>query len=89
MQSILEEAQTLIRGDREQDYGHPKINLEKVAQQWSLYLHQKHGSEVILSGEDVCWMMTDLKKIRQMNVPKRDNLVDAAGYVGLIERMDE
>ena len=41
MQSILEEAQTLIRGDREQDYGHPKINLEKVAQQWSLSLsHQ-------------------------------------------------
>jgi len=37
----------------------------------------------------VCWMMVLLKASRQMNAPKRDNLVDAAGYIGLIERIQK
>lgn len=85
--SILEEAQTIIWGDREQTYGAPSKNLEKIAQQWSLYLEQLYDVKIPICAEDVCWMMADLKKVRQMNVSKRDNLVDAAGYIGLIERL--
>lgn len=87
--NILEEAQEIIYGDRELTYGHPSKNLEKIATQWSLYLHQKHGLDINITPEDVCWMMADLKKVRQMNVSKRDNLVDAAGYIALIERIDQ
>jgi len=86
-QSALEEATALIHGDREQTYGHPSKNLTNIAQQWRLYMLQKYGADVDLSAEDVCWMMADLKKARQMNVYKRDNLVDAIGYVGLVERV--
>ena len=84
--NILEEAESIIYGDREQTYGKPGVNLERIAGQWALYLQQKFGVEVSLTAEDVCWMMVDLKKCRQMNADKRDNLVDAAGYLALIER---
>ena len=84
--NILKEAESIIYGDREQTYGKPGVNLERIADQWALYLQQKFGVEVSLTAEDVCWMMVDLKKCRQMNADKRDNLVDAAGYLALIER---
>jgi hypothetical protein len=87
--SVMQEAQEIIHGDREQTYGHPAKNLERISKQWSLYLRQKYNAQVILSPEDVCWMMADLKKVRQMNGSKRDNLVDSIGYIGLIERINE
>lgn len=87
--NILKEAESIIYGDREQTYGKPGVNLERIAGQWALYLQQKFGVEVSLTAEDVCWMMVDLKKCRQMNADKRDNLVDAAGYLALIERAAE
>lgn len=84
--NILEEAGKIIYGDREQTYGSPAVNLNRIAAQWSLYLFQKFDVPVELTAEDVCWMMVDLKKCRQINADKRDNLVDAAGYLALIER---
>lgn len=87
--SVIEEAQEVIYGDREETYGHPAKNLTHIAQQWRLYFNQKHGVDMALDAEDVCWMMADLKKVRQMNSKKRDNVVDAIGYVALVERLDE
>lgn len=89
--NVVEEALDIIYGDREQTYGHPSKNLERIATQWSIYLYQKYELNALfkLSAEDVCWMMADLKKVRQMNADKRDNLVDAIGYIALIERIQE
>lgn len=85
-ESILEEAQTIIWGDREQMYGAPDLNLRRIARMWESYMEGR-GFKVTFSPEDVCWMMVLLKAARQMNAPKRDNLVDACGYIGLIERI--
>ena len=87
--NILEEASQIIHGDREQTYGKPDANLKRIADLWSMYLEKKYGvySTNILSPEDVCWMMVLLKMARQMNASKRDNLVDAAGYIALIEKI--
>ena len=82
--NVFEEANKITSGDREQQYGTPERNFTKIAEQWRLYIHQKYGFLVDLNAEDVCWMMADLKKCRQMNRPKRDNIVDAVGYIGLI-----
>ena len=87
--TVLDEASIIICGDREQAYGHPGKNLNNIADQWALYLQQKYGQALDLTGEDVCWMMSDLKKCRQINASKRDNVVDAIGYIALIERIDE
>lgn len=85
--SVLIEANELINGDRQKAYGEPKENLQKIADQWNLYLFQRTGRLLELTAEDVCWMMADLKKVRQMNGASRDNVVDAAGYIGLVERV--
>jgi hypothetical protein len=88
--SILDEAQGIIWGDREKTYGEPDVNLKRIASMWNAYLYSKclnAENKTKISAEDVCWMMMMLKAARQMNTPKRDNLIDAAGYIGLIERI--
>lgn len=88
--SVLEEAQKLINGDREADYGHPKKNMQDIANFWSVYLSGKAGEVVEVTPEDVCQMMVLLKMARGLNGPKkRDTVVDQAGYIGLLERLDE
>ena len=92
--SILDEAQGIIWGDREKTYGEPDVNLKRIATLWNAFLvsRYKHGftgEPYEITSEDVCWMMVLLKASRQMNTPKRDNLVDAAGYIGLIERIQK
>ena len=87
--NILEEANKIIYGDREQTYGHPSKNLDAIAMYWSTHIFNKFNVVLDLTAEDVCWMMVDLKKARQLNQHKRDNVVDAAGYIALIERIQE
>lgn len=87
--NVFEEANEIIYGDREKTYGHPAKNINRIAHQWSLYLTEKYQMPIPIAPEDVCWMMADLKKVRQMNSEKRDNLVDAIGYIGLISRLNE
>lgn len=81
--TVLQEADALIHGDRQAAYGHPRTNLERVGRLWSEVL----GSTV--TAEQVCLCMALLKVSRHVNKAKRDNLVDAAGYIALIERLAE
>lgn len=85
--SVLIEADDLIHGARRAEYGPPGVCFANIAAQWSLYLGQKHQILVDLTAEDVCWMMSDFKKVRQIANKKRDNTRDAAGYIGLIEEL--
>ena len=88
MSSILQEADALINGDREQDYGHPKKNLGDIAALWSVYISSKYGTDTHLDCEDVCQMMVLLKMARGFNgAKKRDSIVDQAAYAGLIGRI--
>jgi len=88
--SILNEAQHIIWGDREKTYGEPDVNLKRISGMWNAYMSAKaQGGSTTIEPEDVCWMMVMLKASRQMNALKRDNLVDAAGYIGLIERIQK
>jgi len=87
--NILTEAESIIYGDREQTYGHPAKNLSAIGILWSAHIHAKYGIEVMRDAEDVCWMMVQLKSARAMNKHSRDNQVDAAGYVALVERIRE
>jgi len=86
-QTVMEEAQSLIYGDRQTQYGDPRDNLNAIAQFWMMYLYHKYKVDIELNGEDVCWMMAQLKMLREFNGSKRDSLVDAIGYIGLIERL--
>lgn len=74
---ILVKALDIINGEKQKEYGDPAVMFPKIAQMWSAYL----GREI--SSEDVAMMMTLLKIARQSYEHKADNLIDAAGYIGL------
>jgi len=83
MTTILEEAQRLVQGNRQDDYGHPAQDFAFQAVYWSNYLHRRGllPQDLHLEPKDVAMMMVLLKVNRESHVPKRDNLVDAAGYL--------
>lgn len=80
---ILMDAYTLTRGDRNEDYGHPLDDFSKTAKMWSAVF----GVEV--TAEQVALAMVCVKISRQLNAPKRDNLVDGAGYFSTIEMIEQ
>ena len=86
--SILHIADSLINGVKEQEYGHPKKNLNDIAVFWTTYLSAKSGRVIEVSATDVCQLMVLLKMARSLNGPhKADTLIDEAAYVGLIGRL--
>ena len=89
--NILVEANKIIYGDREKTYGHPSVNLERIAKYWDLYLNNRtvdYGEPPKpLTIQDVCQMMVLLKLARLQNNPDHeDSLIDSVGYLALIER---
>ena len=87
--SALDEAQEVVNGDRQKYYGHPLDNHGNTAEFWTSYLARKHGIRIKLAAEDVCWMMVLLKISRECNLVKRDNIVDALGYIANIEMIQK
>lgn len=81
--AILLEAHNLINGERQGDYGAPANGFNRIAAMWSAYL----GREI--KGHDVACMMALLKLAREAHNHKPDNLIDAAGYIGLAADMAE
>jgi|13_taG_2_1085334.scaffolds.fasta_scaffold139783_2 hypothetical protein len=76
---ILETANNLITGNREQDYGRPKLNFQNIADRWSQHLG------IDIEAYQVALMMADLKIARMATTgrPHEDSLIDIAGYVAL------
>lgn len=88
--SILEEAQEIIYGDREKTYGSPDKNLKAIANFWQDYLKARYDLSVTLVADDVCIMMALLKLARLANdTAHRDSKVDTAGYIALLDRIQQ
>lgn len=77
-ESILEEAQRLTHGDRNKDYGHPLDDYTRTAALASALL--AHKLKEPIQAHEMALLMICVKLSRQVNSPKRDNMVDAAGY---------
>ena len=79
-ETILEEAQRLVHGDRGNAYGHPIDDFTKSALIMTAVLYDKlkPGEQVV--AEDVPLLMQGVKISRETNKPKRDNRTDGAGY---------
>ena len=80
--SILAEAQALVTGDRQDDYGHPYDDFTKTAIIWTGILHPKLTDDV--TPQDVALCMIGVKVSREVHKHQRDNLVDIAGYVAAL-----
>lgn len=82
-ENILQIAERIVHGARNDDYGHPLDNHTNTAKLWSTYL----GKEI--TAEDVC-MLNILQKVsRGMNRITLDTLVDIAGYAANIEMIQD
>lgn len=74
---ILHEAERCVCGQREQDYGSPEDNFQRIANLWNAYL----GAGSDLSSMDVAMMMGLLKMARiKTGTGTLDSFVDLAGY---------
>ena len=80
--TILEEAAQVVEA-RGKNYAHPRENYERIAPMWSSIL----GAQV--TPEQIALCMIVVKVSRHCHKPKRDNLVDIAGYARTLEMLDE
>lgn len=81
-ESILQEAQRLIFGDRRQEYGHPLDDYTRTAGMVNACF--AHVLKRPLTAEEVMMIMVLVKMSRYQETAKRDTLVDMAGYCGTI-----
>ena len=78
--SILTEAHELVNGDRAKAYGDVHENFQR----WSDLLRPL---DIVLTPYELALVMVAGKMARQSHRAKRDNLVDAAGYLELANRL--
>lgn len=88
-ETCSEEAERLVNGDRQAAYSHPLDDYMKTAMMWSgaLVHDLKPGHRI--TPEQAVIMMVQLKLSRELHMPKRDNLVDAHGYLLCLEKIYE
>jgi len=72
---MAEAAETL--DERGLDYGHPAINIKRIANLWTTYF----GREI--DPLDVCICMALVKVSRIVETPNRDSFVDLVSYAAL------
>jgi hypothetical protein len=75
------DADALINGDRQAQYGPPSENFARIAAGWSVIL----GTDV--TPDKVALCMAWLKIARLAQGPHRDSYVDGAGYMALAAEM--
>jgi hypothetical protein len=79
-ENIFELAQKLVSTDRRKQYGPPDQHLKDVGRIWGAILQIED-----ISPTKVALMMTGLKLARESFAPKKDNRVDAIGYIHIAD----
>lgn len=78
---ILQTAESLITGQRQEDYGTPEENFARIAGFWNIHLKSILKEE--LTARQVAELMVLLKMARLANSPTEDSYVDIAGYAAI------
>jgi len=77
---LLEIARSIVRGDRQKDYGNPEDNLTRIGIVWGALLMQD-----AIPPRTVALMLAGMKLVRASNRDNRDDFVDAVGYLVLAD----
>lgn len=75
--NVLREAAELVAGYRRLEYGTPVEAMRRVAVEWNRLDGRTY------TARDVALHLAALKLAREAHQYKRDNLVDAAGYIAI------
>lgn len=86
-EQLLLDAIKTVTEDRQDQYGNPEDSLGTIARYWNAYLASKGHNDIQLSDADAGMLMILLKVAREANKPKRDNLLDIAGYAAITSRV--
>jgi len=73
---LMEEAAEIL-DERGLEYGHPAINIRRIADLWASYF----GREI--DPLDVCICMALVKVSRIVETPNRDSFIDLVSYAAL------
>lgn len=73
--------------DRHNQYGSAEDAFRAYGHVWTGLLAHKLRADAVIDATDVCLMMTGLKLAREVRNSKRDNVVDAHGYLSLLSRI--
>lgn len=80
--TYLEIAKSLVDGHRAADYGDFGVMAGKV---WTIY-HLLSKDHIPKTGADFALLMVIMKLVRESHASKKDNIVDAMGYLELYAR---
>lgn len=84
-ESILQEAERLINGERAKTYGDASESFWDIADRWSQEIKEKLKEP--LTAFEVAHLMMQMKLSRAKRGFHRDSYVDIAGYAGLTEKL--
>lgn len=88
-ESILQEAQRLVVGDRGHQYGRPIQDFSRTAKMWDALFSEKLKPGAQFGPQDVGLGMIAVKLSREVNKHKRDTVVDIAGYALTVQMVHE
>ena len=83
--TVCQEADKLVRGERQDTYDHPFDNFTRIGKIWGLILETQDP----IPPEKVALMMCGVKLAREIFKHHRDNTVDLAGYAQALEMVHE
>lgn len=87
---LLIEADALINGQRQADYGDKLQNFSQIAMFWQATLAAKIAPGQDITPEDVALCMMGVKMARLAKSPDhRDSILDVAGYAGCYDKLQE
>lgn len=87
--NILEKANDLVNGQRQEDYGDAHQNHQRIAGLWTVYFYGRSGPNKF-TATDAALMMDLVKTARLMQSPDHvDSYVDKAGYAQVAQRCAE
>lgn len=86
--TIATEAQGMVYGDRQDDYGHPREDWTRAAIIGTGLLQHKLAEGAYLEAEDIARLQIGVKLARDVHSAKRDNRVDIVGYAIGLDRLE-
>jgi hypothetical protein len=87
---LLQQANDLINGPRQSDYGDTLLNFAQIAMIWNGLLSTKLGKGNFITAEDVALCMMGLKMARLAKFPDHyDSILDVAGYAGCYDKLQQ
>lgn len=87
---MLHQAQDLIQGQRQADYGDKLQNFSQIAMLWQGTLAHKLAPGQTITPEDVALCMIQVKIARLAKSPDhKDSIMDTAGYAGCYSMLQD